>query len=213
MILQCPNCNARFMVADSMIPPAGRTVRCGKCTHQWFTEGPAADFAAMANAFSGGAGVLPALAHHHVPMLPLKLAVPFLALLWIVIAIYAYFPGGQHTAVFGGIYRMLGAADTRGLVFENVTMEREQIGGKTRYVLAGAIANHEAKKLTAPYVRIRLKSTKGEVVWEREYPVNQELEPGEVYPFRIEDVETAFANKVATIVLDLGNGFEIGARE
>ena len=35
MILQCPECQARFLVADHLIPAEGRTVRCGACKHQW----------------------------------------------------------------------------------------------------------------------------------------------------------------------------------
>ncbi len=38
MILECPTCQARFLVADALIPSAGRTVRCGSCTHQWFVQ-------------------------------------------------------------------------------------------------------------------------------------------------------------------------------
>jgi predicted Zn finger-like uncharacterized protein len=35
MILQCPQCSTRFLVADHLIPPDGRTVKCGACKHDW----------------------------------------------------------------------------------------------------------------------------------------------------------------------------------
>lgn len=39
MILQCPECNARYAVPDSAIGTQGRTVRCAKCKHSWHQDG------------------------------------------------------------------------------------------------------------------------------------------------------------------------------
>lgn len=38
MILTCPNCQTRFLVADQAIGADGRRVRCGNCQHMWFAE-------------------------------------------------------------------------------------------------------------------------------------------------------------------------------
>jgi predicted Zn finger-like uncharacterized protein len=40
MIISCPACNTRYVVPDSAIGADGRTVRCAKCRHSWFQEGP-----------------------------------------------------------------------------------------------------------------------------------------------------------------------------
>jgi predicted Zn finger-like uncharacterized protein len=41
MILECPECHSRYLVADSAIGAGGRTVRCANCKHSWFQPGVA----------------------------------------------------------------------------------------------------------------------------------------------------------------------------
>ncbi|MBX9814106.1 MAG: zinc-ribbon domain-containing protein [Sphingomonas sp.] len=53
MILECSECQTRYLVPDSAIGPEGRTVRCANCKHSWFQEGvSAAALAASAGAIA-----------------------------------------------------------------------------------------------------------------------------------------------------------------
>jgi predicted Zn finger-like uncharacterized protein len=45
MIIACPACNTRYVVPDQAIGVDGRTVRCAKCRHSWFQDGPVLDLA------------------------------------------------------------------------------------------------------------------------------------------------------------------------
>lgn len=50
MIIACPACTTRYVVPDSAIGADGRTVRCAKCRHSWFQDGPVLDLAEVAAA-------------------------------------------------------------------------------------------------------------------------------------------------------------------
>lgn len=59
MIITCPACATRYVVPDSAIGIDGRTVRCAKCKHNWFQEGPRIEPAPVAELPSVTAPVAP----------------------------------------------------------------------------------------------------------------------------------------------------------
>ena len=146
---------------------------------------------------------------------PFKLAVPVLAALWLILAFITYFPSWMNTPVLGGIYSMFGIAPTEGLVFADVTMEREhEEGGKTKFILAGSIKNNSNATRAVPTVRVNLRDAQGKNIWGRSYldPKAVDLNAGEVYPFKINNVETVFASNVKVITVDMGNTLQLMMR-
>lgn len=97
-------------------------------------------------------------------------------------------------------------------MFADVNMTRTQEGSKTKFILAGTIRNQAKVTRMIPTVRVILKDKYNKTIWSREYPVNIERKAGEEYPFRIPNIETAFAKNVARIVVDMGNPVQLLVR-
>lgn len=143
------------------------------------------------------------------PIWPFKLAAPSLALCWLALAMLAYFPSWIDGPVVGGIYKALGVVPTDGVVLADIAMQRQQEGQRTRFLISGNIVNQEAAPRVVPAVRIQMLSKENEVVWTREYAVGKTLQPGEIYPFRITNAETSFANNVSQLVVDVGHPLQM----
>jgi predicted Zn finger-like uncharacterized protein len=141
-----------------------------------------------------------------------KIALPSIALVWFALALVTYYPSWHDMPGLSGIYSMLGSKPVDGLVFADVTMEREQNGPKAKFILSGSIRNQSSEDRVVPTVRVDLRNKDNKSVWGREYPVNAPLKAGEVYPFRITNVETSFASSVSTIVVDMGNSIQLMVR-
>ena len=59
MIIQCPACTTKYVVPDTAIGVDGRTVRCAKCKHSWFQDGPTLDLVQEAPLASEVSPVVP----------------------------------------------------------------------------------------------------------------------------------------------------------
>lgn len=40
MLIECPRCTARYEVAETLLGPAGKSVRCAKCGNVWLARRP-----------------------------------------------------------------------------------------------------------------------------------------------------------------------------
>ncbi|MBU0670360.1 MAG: zinc-ribbon domain-containing protein, partial [Alphaproteobacteria bacterium] len=62
MIIACPACSTRYVVPDSAIGVDGRTVRCAKCKHSWYQDGPPVETAQGGPQVPGAMAAEPAAA-------------------------------------------------------------------------------------------------------------------------------------------------------
>lgn len=223
MILSCPECAAKFLIADHLVPSQGRMVRCGACKFQWRALPEAAgsvsetraDFAQMVAETEASSRAqapnfqLPAIAARKVGTLPLIGACAFLAFAWLTTALYANYANWHQVPLLSSIYGLMGVAPTSGLTFTKATMAREQEGQRTRFVVSGVIGNQSDVSRTIPQVRITLLDAQGEEIASRIYEVNKVVKAGESYPFRITNFSTSFGDRVEEVALDLGHDLQL----
>jgi len=238
MILECPQCSTRFLVADHLIPPEGRTVKCGACKHDWHvvpeenkTDTPqtvhSANFAAAVEQEVASPSPesevgepeprpapqnLPAVQPKAFKPLPLQIAAAVLLVTWVVTAFYGNFYRFQNWPVLSSVYGMMGVVPTDGLRFDKVQMTPEKQGQRMRYLLTGSVVNESTEPRSIPLVRVSLLAKDDSVVWSRDYDVAKQVDAGSEYPFKIVNVETSFAGQVDRVVMDVGNAMQMNFR-
>lgn len=234
MILQCPACDARFLIPDALVPREGRTVRCGKCKHEWhaspspvpmdipesapafasFEEALASATAEEAEIMAQSAAKpprLPAVQKQPMGLAPFVWATGAFALLALLLAPLAFYPAWKDGPV-GGIYRTIGWNGSDGLAFSDIDFAREQNGSMTKFNISGNITNRAGAERTVDIVRVVLKDENGNAIWTRKYNVDKTLAAGDIYPFSITNVETGYGDRVRTVMMDMGNAYEMMIR-
>lgn len=90
MIVTCPNCRSRYAVDPLKIGPAGRTVECARCHHQWHqqVEGPVPAPEVVIRPATTGAS-LPAIIPPK-PVFPWRRAVAVAVVVVVVLAAVAF---------------------------------------------------------------------------------------------------------------------------
>ena len=201
MILQCPECNTRYLVPDSAIGVGGRTVRCASCKHCWFQDGAPIDVAlpppprpvtvdiedvaapSVAEPIAAPVEEYDAFAHRP----------PFRASRnpgrrWIIAAVIA----GALMLVAVAAISWLGAPGFLtqiGLPFgpaesplrlkDNPIERRELENGSELFAVSGQVTNPSAERQRVPDIRAELRDAQGRLVYSWTItPQQRSLAPG-----------------------------------
>jgi predicted Zn finger-like uncharacterized protein len=213
MILQCPECNARYVVPDRAIGQDGRTVRCAKCAHSWFAslpapqkdEAPLESLDTVINEVN--AKPKPIRKGSNLPVAPIAPVSGFEKFTTIAMLAAA--------AVIALLYfepAHLGYNPSKGVALSDVTMVELPGGNDPAVEITGTIVNPTNRPLYVPTMRVTLTDQTGSTLQYWEFSSdNSILEPQKTLPFSTGDMEIRFSS-AHRFVVDLGNPLELALR-
>ncbi len=211
MILQCKNCNARYLVSDQAIGASGRTVRCAKCSHSWFENPPIdttkselpdfdkiiGDINATPKPLSHGSNLPVARVTTHSG---LKAVVALLAILAIALALFITIPG------------IFGVSPSKGIVLADVQMTKQIDEKNTIYEIDANIMNVSDTPHPVPNIRVALLDGENNKLQWQDFPSNGAiLGPKETMPFTTGGINVKFSI-AKRFVIDLGTPLELALR-
>ncbi len=210
MILQCPACNARYAVPDHAIGANGRTVRCVKCSHQWFEGGvQAASIAALeellkvpetpvAKPVPKGSSVPSAT--KKVKQSPILLGSLAASLLLALLS-----------TLFTKSPSLFGFPHTHDMVLAELSLAKQEVERGGEYAISGKLINKSSGAQPSPVIRITLVNKEGMPLqyWQPSGPeiINANAE----VPFTFGPLKTNFITG-DRLVVELGNSLELAMR-
>lgn len=214
MILQCKNCNARYLVPDHAIGKAGRTVRCARCAYSWFeqpnssvdSEGSVpSDFDSMIEQINAApkpipeGSNLPTYRKNNVST-TLKLATIFFAILVSVLYLFITMP------------HLFGISSSKELVLADIKIDKQNSSGKNTVEISGNIFNTADNEKSVPNIRVMLLDGANNPLQSWEFKSdNQKLGAKQTIPFSTGTLDIKFSI-AKRFVVDLGTPIELALR-
>jgi predicted Zn finger-like uncharacterized protein len=222
MILQCSNCNARYLVPDKSIGAGGRTVRCARCAHSWFENPPLASVNVADDNIPDLDTMLGNINEIPIPIKPLavganlpvrreekagfglKLLVFFVFLVVVALGVFLEMPKPLVSQFLG----IVGFQPSEGLVLADIKMNKRDDAAE----IIGNIVNNTDVPHQVPTLRVMLVDEGGNPLQFWEYKGNGKmLAAKEVLPFSTGELAIKFTT-AKRFMVDLGTPFELALR-
>lgn len=215
MILQCKNCNARYLVPDNAIGSEGRTVRCARCSHNWFEHPlPVSNISSSAENIPDfdtmigniNATVKPLAdgsnlpAHRSRTPVGLKAMVAIFAILTIALSLFMTMP------------KLFGIFPSKGLVLADIQIQKHTDEKTNTVEITGNILNTTDDLRKVPNLRVILLDGANNPLQSWEFKSNGEtLKSNETMPFSTGDLNMKFSI-AKRFVIDMGTPIELALR-
>lgn len=222
MILQCPECNARYAVPDNAVGAAGRTVRCAKCHHSWHQAGvpqeppPPQQLDQMLDGINSQPSETSEATEEDAPRRRRRRNLP-------VVKQTSYRPGIRTAAAIAWsvtaamlvlyVYpTAYGIPKSHGLALADAGMVKIAEDKKLAYELSGKIVNTTDRVVKVPKLRITLVDDKGNALRYWDFSSRGvTLEPTKSLPFTTGTLDVTFS-KANRFVMEIGSPLELALR-
>jgi len=212
LILQCSECQARYLLPDNAVGVSGRTVRCARCSHTWFqppTEESAKEALASLDEMLSEIKIapkpipkgsnLPAVKKRKAPH-PMVVGTGVAAVAAILSILLFAAP------------QFVGLPRSQGLMLGDVGIVKVADDKNLAYQISGVIVNMGDHPKVVPNLRVTLVDDNGMPLqyWDFGGDINA-IEPTKSVPFSTGNLPIRFS-KGTRFVVELGNPLELALR-
>lgn len=211
MILECPECHARYNLPDHAVGARGRKVRCAKCHHQWHQAPSEPVLQELVEAPPPRSTPAPTAAPKKptksAPKAPiatvplgLKIATIFTAALALVLCVVLTEPG------------WIGIPRSTGLMLGDVGILKTVEDEHLYYQISGRIANTTDKERKLPMMRITLVDGEGTPIRAWKIPPSTDrISAADSIAFTTDKLEI-FSDSASRFVVEIGSSLELPLR-
>lgn len=227
MILTCPSCSTRYLVAAESIGSSGRDVRCANCGHVWFESPP------PAQALEEAMDLHVHMPDQEIPDIPIgsnlpaviseggsssgvKVAFYLLLISTLLVAAFVFHkPILKQLPFMTSLYESFGLYETEGVVLTDVKVEKRDNPKNERYGVSCNIKNNSKAPAVVPVLMVTLLDKNDDVITSQPENTNagKPLKPGEMIACDRLQIDLIGKSKDAVkLRLDIGSPFDIFLR-